>query len=214
MESKAAILGATGLVGSHLLQMLLEDDYYDQVIVYGRRSTGIEHPKLREILGDLLDDDFFEQGIKAEDVYCCIGTTQSKTPDLSVYKKIDYGIPVRAAKAGLTGGMQKFLVVSSMGANPSSKTFYSRTKGQMEAALQRMAIPRLHLFRPSLLMGERDENRLGENIAAALFKVFGWAIPKKYKGIQASTVARAMHHVARNLYDKEIIESDEIREMG
>lgn len=214
MKRKACILGATGLVGSQLLNYLLEDDKYDEVLVYARRSTGVEHPKLREIVGDLLDEGFFNEPILAEDFFCCIGTTQSKTPDVSVYKQIDFGIPVHSAQAGIRGGMRKFLVVSSIGANANSRMFYPKVKGQMEDALKKMAIPRLHIFRPSMLLGDRNEFRFGESVGKALVKVFGVFIPSKYKGISASEVAQAMHRVAVSDVGKLVYESDEIKKMA
>lgn len=213
MNNKAVIIGATGLIGGHLLDIILQEDAYDEVLVLGRSSTGVKHPKLRERLGDLLSDDFFETPIEAEHIFCCVGTTQSKTRDLNVYKQIDYGIPVRAAQAGLRGGMQKFLVVSSLGANANSRIFYSRIKGQMEEALFKMSIPRLHIFRPSLLLGDRDEFRLGEKVGSALTGIFSWAIPDKYKGISAEKVARSMYVIARSLSTKDIYNSQEIRRM-
>lgn len=214
MKRKACILGATGLVGSQLLNYLLEDDKYDEVLVYARRSTGVEHPKLHEIVGDLLDESFFNEPIFAEDIFCCIGTTQSKTPDVSVYKQIDFGIPVHSAQAGIRGGMRKFLVVSSIGANANSRMFYPKVKGQMEDALKKMAIPRLHIFRPSMLLGDRNEFRFGESVGKALVKVFGVFIPSKYKGISASEVAQAMHRVAVSDVGKLVYESDEIKKMA
>ncbi len=213
MTNRAILLGATGLIGGHLLDILLEGNAYDEVLVIGRSSTGRNHPKLTEKLGDLLDDDFFKQPLECQHMYCCIGTTQSKTSDLTVYKHIDYGIPVQSAMAGLKGGMQKFLVVSSLGANPKSKMFYSRTKGQMEEALRKMSIPRLHIFRPSLLLGDRDETRIGEKVGVAINKLLGWAFPAKYKGIPAKKVAQAMYAVANSISDKEIYQSDEIRRL-
>lgn len=213
MKNRAVILGATGLIGGHLLDNLLKEDTYDEILVLGRSSTGRSHPKLKEKLGDLLDDNFFKEPLECNHLYCCIGTTQSKTSDLAVYKHIDYGIPVHAATAGLKGGMQKFLVVSSLGANPKSKMFYSRTKGQMEEALRKMSIPRLHIFRPSLLLGDRDETRIGEKVGVAINKVLGWAFPAKYRGISAKKVAHAMFAVANSISDKEVYESDEIRRL-
>tara|TARA_R110000850_G_scaffold68457_3_gene152825 strand:- start:670 stop:1314 length:645 start_codon:yes stop_codon:yes gene_type:complete len=210
VKNRAVILGATGLVGKHLLDTLLNEDSYDEILVIGRSSTGLNHPKLKEQLGDLLDDNFFKEPLECNHLYCCIGTTQSKTSDLAVYKHIDYGIPVHAATAGLKGGMQKFLVVSSLGANPKSKMFYSRTKGQMEETLRKMSIPRLHIFRPSLLLGDRDETRIGEKVGVFINKVLGWAFPAKYRGISAKKVATAMYVVANSISDKEVYESDEI----
>lgn len=213
MEGRACILGATGLIGSNLLELLLSDNRYTEVMVYTRKPTGIEHPKLAEKVGDLLDEDFFKDPIFAEHIFCCIGTTQSKTPDMSVYKQIDFGIPVNSAHAGLRGGMKKFLVVSSLGANASSKMFYPRIKGQMEETLQKMDIPGLHIFRPSMLLGKREETRFGETVGRAFVKFFSPLIPSRYKGVEAGDVARAMLKVATADTGKGVYESDEIRKM-
>ncbi len=214
MSKKAVVIGATGLVGKHLLEYLLEDDFYSAVTVYARKPLEKENPKLTQIIGDLLDDDFFGDCIEADHTFCCIGTTQSKTPDLSLYKNIDYGIPVRVAQMGLKGGMDKFLVISSMGANEKSHLFYPRVKGQMEKALRKMGIPHLHIFRPSLILGKRDEFRVGEKLGIFLYKIFGFLIPAKYKGIQATTIARAMQKIAKGNYSQTVYLSHEIQKAG
>lgn len=213
MKRKACILGATGLVGSELLQLLLSDESYDEVFVYTRKSLNISHPRLTEKVGNLLKEDFFKDPIRAEHVFCCIGTTQSKTPDVSDYKQVDFGIPVHSAHAGLAGDMKKFLVVSSLGANADSKMFYPRVKGQMEDALRKMDIPHLHIFRPSMLLGKRDEFRFGEAFGKVVMKVLGFLIPSKYKGIEASDVAKAMHKVANLDIAKDVYESNEIKKI-
>lgn len=213
MKHTACILGATGLVGNELLQLLLNDESYDEVLVYTRKSLNMSHPRLTEKVGNLLKEDFFKEPISADHIFCCIGTTQSKTPDVSVYKQVDFGIPLHAAQAGLNGSMRKFLVVSSLGANADSKMFYPRIKGQMEDALRKLEIENLHIFRPSMLLGNRDEFRLGEAFGKMVMKAFGFLIPAKYKGIQAVDVAKAMHKVAGLDIAKEVYDSHEIKKM-
>ncbi|WP_417589756.1 NAD(P)H-binding protein [Owenweeksia hongkongensis] len=213
MNKKACILGATGLVGSELLQILLNDESYDEVLVYTRKSLDISHPRLSVKVGNLTNEDFFKEPILVDHIFCCIGTTQSKTPDVSDYKQIDFGIPIHSAQAGLAGGMKKFLVVSSLGANADSQMFYPRVKGQMEDALRKMGIPHLHIFRPSMLLGNREEFRFGEAFGKVVMKVFGFLIPSKYKGIQASEVAEAMHKVANLDIANEVYESKEIKKL-
>ncbi len=214
MSKQAVLIGATGLVGQELLSLLLQDDNYSSIVVLARKSTGISHPKLKEQIGDLLDDAFFKEPISGDEIFCCVGTTQSKTPDLATYKHIDFGIPTRAALAGIHGGINKFLVISSMGANPKSKMFYSRTKGQMEEALSKLNLERLHIFRPSLLVGDRNEVRLGEKAGLVFMKLFGWLVPNKYKGIEADVVAKAMHNVANQETEKRLFDSAEIRQLA
>ncbi len=209
MNKKAAILGATGLIGSELLPLLVQDEAYSEIWVYTRRPLQQQNKKIKEIVIDLLEENVFDN-LAVDDVFCCIGTTQSKTPDLSDYKNIDYGIPVRAARSGLKNGVRQVLVVSSLGANADSKTFYLKVKGQMEQALQKMSIPQLRIFRPSLLLGSRNEFRLGERIGQVAVRIFGWAIPARYKGVEASRVALAMYEVAQSASRQVIFESDDI----
>jgi len=211
MNRKAVLIGATGLVGTHLLNYLLQSYLYSEITIYTRKSTGLKNPKLSEIVGDLLDDKLFGDKIEADDIFCCIGTTQSKTPDLATYKNIDLGIPVRVAQLGVKGGMNKFLVISAVGANDKSRMFYPRVKGQMEKALLKMNIPQLHIFRPSLILGKRDEFRLGERLGIFFYKVFGFLVPAKYKGIEANTIALAMLKVAEGDYTQKIFQSNEIK---
>lgn len=201
------------MVGNALLRLLLQSNRYEAVHYYGRRRIEDDHPRLHQHLGDLLEEDAL-QNIEADDIFCCIGTTQGKTPDLSTYKNIDYGIPLRAARAGLKGGMQQFLVLSSMGASSNSRSFYLKVKGQMEEALQKMAIPRLYILRPALLLGKREEFRLGERLAALVLKNLSWLLPRRYRAIAAETVARAMYQLAQQQYEPGILSSDEIARLG
>jgi len=215
LKRKAVLIGATGLVGSHLLKLLLEHEHYEQVNVYTRQSTGVAHHKLTEEVGDLLDDDLWGDALIADDIFCAIGTTQSKTPDLAVYRNIDFGIPVRAATLGLKGGVKRFLVISSMGANASSKIFYPRIKGQMEMALQKLPLQRLRILRPSLLAGRRSEFRLGERVGQTLLALGGTWVPSRLRPISAQGVARAMLTLA--LDDSRggvIFESDQIQDLA
>lgn len=214
MTTKAAIFGATGLVGGHLLDLLLEDDRYSEVVSYARKSVNRDHPKLREVIGDLLEDGIYERGIDADHVYCCIGTTQAKTPDLSTYKAIDYGIPLKAAKAAAAGGSSAFLVISSMGASRKSKSFYLRNKAHMEAAVEKVEIEKLYILRPALLEGKRNELRLGEKAAATAIKLINWLLPKKYRSIHGKTVARAMRNLAFSDKEQLIYESHDIRKLA
>lgn len=212
MTRSAAIVGATGLVGGELLSLLLEDEMYDKVLVYTRKSTALQHPKMEEKVGDLLDDDFFGDAIIADDIFCAIGTTQAKTPNLAVYRNVDFGIPVRVAALGLKGGAKRFVVVSSMGANANSRIFYPRIKGQMESALQKMPLKRLRIVRPAMLKGKRSEFRLGEFIGIKLLSTAGKIIPKKYRPISARRTALAMLNLAKNDDIQGVIfENDQLR---
>jgi uncharacterized protein YbjT (DUF2867 family) len=213
MAKTAIILGASGLVGSKLLRLLLEDETYTNVVAYVRKPLELDHEKLEVRERDLLDESAFADA-RCDDLFCCIGTTQAKTPDLTEYRKIDYGIPVNAARSALNLGMQRCLVISSMGAKVDSRTFYLRVKGQMEEALMKMGISELHILRPSLLLGDREEFRFGERVFAFLMKFFRWFIPKRYRAIEADQVAGAMMKLTGMDYPEVLVESDEIRRLA
>jgi len=214
MSKSAAIVGATGLVGSFLLEQLLADERYEKVWVYARSESTREHEKLQWITGDLTKDSTFGTGISAEDVFCAIGTTQAKAPDLTHYKNVDYGIPLRTATYGLKGQMKRMLVVSALGANAKSKMFYPRIKGQMEEALQTMAIPQLHIFRPSFILGPRQEFRLGENIGKFLVIALKPLVPKKYRGLEAEHIAMAMIKAANEPGHSVVLETQDIAKLS
>lgn len=214
MSKTAILLGATGLTGSHLLDLLLKDDTFKKVKVFTRRETGIKHPKLEEYIIDLLQLDQHEDKLKGDVLYCCIGTTKAKTSDKQVYHKIDYGIPVTAAQLAKKNNIQQYFVISSLGANEKSRVFYSRTKGEMERDVLKEKIENTYIFQPSLIVGKRDEKRFSEDLSNALMRIFNGIIPKKYKRILALDIAKAMLYVTKNNYTKTIIPSDEIQDLS
>lgn len=200
-KKSAIILGATGLTGSKLLEELLSDDRYDSIKLFTRSSVGITSPKIEEYLLDLFDIESYTDKFKADEVYCCIGTTKSKTPNKEQYSAIDYGIPVTAAKLCQENGIQTICIISALGANEESTVFYNRVKGEMEQAVLSMKIPNTYLLQPSLIGGKRDENRLGERAAKLIFKVlepFFIGSLKKYKTISPNIIARCMLILANN----------------
>jgi uncharacterized protein YbjT (DUF2867 family) len=219
MEKKgksAIVLGATGLTGSILVQLLLSDDRYEKVILFSRSSIGFEHPKSVEYLGDLLDASVFENHFVAETVFCCIGTTKSKTPNKDWYRNIDYGIPVRAAEMCLKNGIGSYLAVSALGANPDSSVFYNRTKGEMEAAVLKMNIPKTHILQPSLISGKRKEKRIGEWLFKQFMKAANLVMVgplEKYRSIHPESIAKCLIWLDNNTHDKVRIPSIEIKKL-
>lgn len=210
----AIILGATGLTGGLLLDMLLKDDRYSTIKLFSRSSIGSPNPKIEEHLIDLLELEKYGNQFTADEVYCCIGTTKSKTPDEDLYKKIDYGIPVTAARLAKKNNIQKFLVISSLGADVDSKVFYSRIKGEMERDVLYEEIPETYIFEPSLIAGHRKEKRTFESLGKNVMKIVNHLLIgplKKYRSIHPETIVSAMIKVANNGYNKKRIESDEIK---
>ncbi len=213
----AILLGATGLTGGKLLQLLLSDDRYSAVKLFSRSSVGIEHPKIEEFLGDLFDFEDFKDDFTGDEVFCCIGTTKSKTPDKEMYKKIDYGIPVNAAALCKQNGITTFMVISAMGADAKSSIFYNRVKGEMEEAVLNVGIHKTFILQPSLIDGERDEQRLGEQFVKNLMKIVNFALIgplKKYRSIRPVTIAESMVWLTNNKYDQIKIESDDIEKIA
>ncbi len=206
---RAVILGASGLVGSYLLEDLLQSNEISQVLAIGRSPLSIDHPKLLQKQGDLTDPDFWSFEESADLVFVCIGTTKSKTPDQKQYFKIDHDIPVFAGKWAQAQSAEALLVISSLGADPESSNFYLQTKGKMEADLLK-SFTNTIVLRPSLIMGDRKEKRAFEAFGQWLFKALSFLIPKKYQGVSAKDIARAMFNLSQASKAPKIVESKEI----
>ncbi len=213
----AIILGATGLTGSTLLQKLLEDPRYDKIKLFSRSAIGVKNDKIEEHLIDLFELEKYEAEFTGDEVHCCIGTTQAKTPDEETYHKIDYGIPVSAAKLAKKNGITRFLVISSLGADPKSNFFYNQTKGEMERDVLAEEIPETYIFQPSLIGGKREEKRPFEAIWKKVMSVGDHLLVgplKKYRSIHPNKIADAMIYVANHKYSATRIESREIIEIA
>ena len=196
MARTALIAGSTGLIGNQLLALLLESSEYDKVIALSRKPLNLNHPKLENVIltVDRLDH---LAAIKADDVFCCLGTTIKQAKSKEAFRKVDFDYPVALAKMLKQNGAQQFLLVSALGANKSSGIFYNRVKGEVEEAISKLGYSCFHIFRPSLLVGDRKEERTGEEAAKVFYRFFGFLIPKKYKGIESIKVARAMQTLAK-----------------
>lgn len=191
---QALVAGATGLVGGELLRILLDQPGYSRVVALVRRPLTLSHPKLdqRVVDWEQLDANLF----RVDDLYCCLGTTIRKAGSQAAFRRVDFEYPAAMARLARAQGARQFLLVSSMGADPGSSIFYSRVKGEVEAAVAAAGIPAVHIFRPSLLLGNRREHRTGERIAVALSPLFSPLMPARYRPIQARDVAQAMVHAA------------------
>lgn len=218
MKKTAIILGATGLTGTILLQKLIEDERYTSIKLFSRSKIEGVPNKVTQFIGDLLKLAQFKADFTADEVYCCIGTTAKKTPHKKLYKQIDYGIPVTAAKLSKENNIPTFLVVSAMGANKNSRVFYNKTKGEMEQDVLQQHIKNTYIVRPSLIGGERKERRVLEKIGITIFKVIEPLFIgklKEYKMINAESIALAMIHLANNARHAEvIITSSELKQIS
>lgn len=213
MKKTAIILGATGLTGSILLEQLIADKNYRTIKLFSRNSVDIVSEKIQEFIVDLLKLEASEHNFTADEVFCCIGTTAAKTKDKNRYKAIDYGIPVTAAKLAKKNQIQTFVVISSMGANVNSSVFYNKTKGEMERDVLQQNIQNTYVVRPSLIGGNREENRVGERIAKGIMSLLNPLFVagfKRYKMIPPETIATCMKKLANNPQNKTIYRSDEI----
>lgn len=199
MGKTALIVGVTGLIGKELLQNLLNSSHYKQVIAIARRNLNTNHPKLKEVITDLEHLHQFKSYFQVDDVFCCLGTTIKNAKTKEVMKRIDVDYPILVAKLSKEMGASHFLVVSSMGANKKSSIFYSKIKGILEDELQNIGYSSLSIFRPSLLLGKRDEFRIGESVGGTLLPVLSFLYIgplRKYKPIEGKTVALGMYNAA------------------
>lgn len=195
----ALIAGATGLIGHHLLYMLLQHGVYKQVKALVRRPMELEHDKLQTIIADFDKLESVAEHFKVDDVFCCLGTTMKKAGSKKAFRKVDHDYPLEIARLAREQGAQQYLIVTALGTDKNSMIFYNQVKGEVETALQHMDYPALHIFQPSLLLGNRNESRPGESIGQSVARVFNPLLAgplRKYRGIEGRTVAGAMLQTA------------------
>lgn len=194
----AYIAGATGLTGGLLLQLLLDNSAFGLVVALLRTPLPFSHPKLVQKIIDFDQPQSadFEGG---DYIFCCLGTTIKKAGSLAKFQKVDLHYVDTLAKFSTEAGFSSFAVISSVGANKNSGNFYQRTKGLMEEAVSKYNFEKILIFRPSLILGPRQEFRFGEAFAASMMKVFSPLMVgslKQYKAIQATEIARNMLEVS------------------
>ncbi len=200
MNKKACILGATGLAGSELLSLLLRDDYYEHVNIIVRKKVDIPSKKVAVFVTDFANLEDASSAFHGDDVFCCLGTTIKKAGSKDAFKQVDYEYVLKAAAIAHKQGAQQFLVISAVGANPHSCVFYNRIKGLMEKDVSSTPMQAIHIFRPSLLLGKRQEKRLLEDIARLFAKPMQFLLKgtfAKYAPVNARTVAEAMINAAK-----------------
>ena len=195
----ALVVGATGLIGHQLVNLLLHSEYYSTVRLLVRESMKLRHPKIVEYLYDFSEPQ--SDMVQGDDVFCCLGTTMKKAGSKEAFTKVDHDYPLQIARLAKRNGAAQYLIVTAMGADPGSGFFYNRVKGNIEADLKVVGFDALHIFRPSLLLGDREEKRLGEKVGEAVMRVFNPVMVgplKKYRAIDSVKVAKAMLSAAQD----------------
>ncbi|MDN5450175.1 MAG: hypothetical protein L0G06_04705 [Enterobacterales bacterium] len=205
---KILLLGATGLVGSELLKLLEQDPGISKIYAPTRKPL----PPSEKLVNPVADDLCATMATWTTPIdiaFCCLGTTRKDAGSDAAFRYVDYTLVVECGSVALKNGCQHYSVVSALGANPQSTFLYSRTKGEMEKALELQAWQHLTIVRPSMLQGDRPKPRLLEQISEPIFKL----LPEKWKAVEASAVAMAMLKSARNPapYRLQIIESEQIQ---
>lgn len=191
----ALVLGGSGLVGTELLRQLRADSSFTDVTALGRAELAAPLPPT----------------LHCDVVFCCLGTTIKVAGSDEAFREVDQHLPIRIARAALDNGAQHFIIVSAMGSDAKSRIFYNRVKGEMEAELRSLGYPHVTIVRPSLLLGERKEKRLGEKIGSVLMRMFSPLIPKKWQAVHVRNVARVMVESAKHPQGGvRVINNDEI----
>jgi uncharacterized protein YbjT (DUF2867 family) len=214
----ALVLGASGLIGKSIVRQALADPAFREVRIIVRKEYPLSDPKLQVTVADLSRLEEFGRLFDADDVYCALGSTIKKAGSREAFREVDFGYPVEAARLTGKNGGKAFLIVTSIGADRGSSVFYTRVKGEVEEAISKAGVPAVHVFRPSMLLGDREEFRLGELLGKGAMRILSPLMLgglRKYRPIHADTVARAMIWVARQgAPGFRIYESDTIQELG
>ena len=212
----ALVFGSSGLIGGHLLDQLMKNDNYNKIKLFVRSEIIINEPKIEIIKTDFNDLDNHKENMKGDDCFFCIGTTKQNSPDKNEYQKVELEIPKKIAEIAKANLVNSFIFISSIYANPKSSGDYVKFKGLVEEELKKLNFSNLGILRPSFLMGDRKENRVGEKIGVLTFRLLSPLLLgplKKMRPINSEKVAKAMIKIANENLGKTIFESDEIVEI-
>ena len=212
----ALLFGASGLVGSHVLNQLIINNNYSKIKLFVRSSINISDPKIEIIQTDFNNLENHREDIKGDDCFFCIGTTKQNSPDKNEYRRVELEVPKQIAQIAKSNLVNSFVFVSSGYADPKSSGDYLKFKGEVEEELKRLNFPKLGIMRPSFLLGDRKEKRIGEKIGIFVFKLLSplFLGPlKKMKPIHSATVAKGMIAIIQNDSSQTIFESNEISEI-
>jgi uncharacterized protein YbjT (DUF2867 family) len=212
----ALLFGASGLVGNHLLNQLISNNNYSKIKLFVRSTIDISDPKIEIIQTDFNNLENHKEDIIGDDCFFCIGTTKKNSPDKNEYRRVELDVPKEIAQIAKSNSVNSFVFVSSGYADPKSSGDYLKFKGEVEEELKKLNFPKLGIMRPSFLLGDRKEKRVGEKIGIFVFKLLSplFLGPlKKMKPIHSATVAKAMIAITQNDSSKTIFESNEIPEI-
>ena len=213
----AVVFGSTGLIGGHLVNQLIQDNYYNKIKIFVRSQTPINNEKVEVINIDFNNLGNHKTEITGDDCFFCIGTTKQNSPDKNDYQKVELDIPKEIAQIAKANSVKSFIFISSIYANPNSSGNYVKFKGLVEEELKRLNFSKLGILRPSFLMGKRKENRVGEKIGILTFSVLSpllFGPFKKMRPISSEIVAKSMINIAKQNLQKITFESDEIVELN
>ena len=212
----AIVFGSTGLIGGHLVNQLIQDNYYTKIKIFVRSQTSINNEKVEVINIDFNNLGNHKTEITGDDCFFCIGTTKQNSPDKNDYQKVELDIPKEIAQIAKANSVKSFIFISSIYANPNSSGNYVKFKGLVEEELKRLNFSKLLILRPSFLMGKRKENRVGEKIGIFAFSALSpllFGPFKKMRPISSENVAKAMIKIANSNLEKTVFESNEIVEL-
>jgi uncharacterized protein YbjT (DUF2867 family) len=202
---KAIVFGSSGFVGSHLLSELLNSSDYEEVTVVVRKNVNVSHPKLKILIGDYNSLSALRKNIVADEIFIALGTTRKSTPKKEEYYQIDHDYPVLAARIAKENGARSVFLVSAVGANADSTFFYVKTKGETERDIIALDFAHTHLFRPSMIMGNRKENRALEKNLIGIWSAINPLLVGKinrYRGITGDDIAKAIKNSATDQSEK------------
>jgi uncharacterized protein YbjT (DUF2867 family) len=212
----ALLFGASGLVGSHVLSQLIGNNNYSKIKLFVRSSIDISDPKIEIIQTDFNNLENHREDIKGDDCFFCIGTTKQNSPNKNEYRRVELEVPKQIAQIAKSNLVNSFVFVSSGYADPKSSGDYLKFKGEVEEELKRLNFPKLGIMRPSFLLGDRKEKRIGEKIGIFIFKLLSplFLGPlEKMKPIHSAIVAKGMIAIIQNDSSQTIFESNEISEI-
>lgn len=215
MNLTANVIGATGLVGKQLLKQLLENDNFEKVRIFVRRDAGISHPKLEQQIVDFAQEKQWAKKLTGDVFFSALGTTLKQAGSKEKQYEVDFTFNLDFAQKAKANGIENYVLVSSIGANPKSSIFYTRIKGELDEAVANLSFKNLAILRPSSLTGNREENRWMEKMSIPVVRFVTRFIFRKYRPISDETVAQAMIQAALKPHPgKTIWEADEVFELA